>query len=85
MGTDRRDRADSPAHLVSNPLGWDGDFPFIPPHNKPFAVSNPLGWDGDRWVSFASGLIRLVSNPLGWDGDEFSNRKQNPSSRFLIH
>ena len=33
--------------VVSNPLGWDGDFDFPYCFFEFEEVSNPLGWDGD--------------------------------------
>ena len=39
---------ESPFCIVSNPLGWDGDFNFNAAAGLIKLVSNPLGWDGDR-------------------------------------
>ena len=38
--------------VVSNPLGWDGDFSAKKIALIRIRVSNPLGWDGDVSVHF---------------------------------
>ena len=58
-----------PLHVVSNPLGWDGDLFSVRKHQRMTTVSNPLGWDGDGKSASSSASTTLVSNPLGWDGD----------------